>query len=220
MQFAMEELTEAFAQETGLAAKMVVGSSGKLTAQIIAGAPYDVFLSADIKYPEMLHSKGLTKGNLKNYAEGKLVLWSLKENVSPSMESLSNKNINRIAIANPDLAPYGSAAMEELKASNDYAAIEDKLVIGESISQVNQFVVSGAADIGFTAKSVVLSLSMNGKGKWVEVNSGLHKPIIQSAVVIKRGTDKNKQSEQFVDFLFSEGAKKILTKFGYSVVEE
>jgi len=147
MQFAMEELITAFTDKTGIPCTMVVSSSGKLTAQIIAGAPYDIFVAADMKYPQEIYEKGLAQRPPKIYAYGTLVLWSLLDEVIPSLPILEENIINHIAIANPKTAPYGKAAKMILEEKGIYNTLEEKLVFGESIAQTNQFILSKAVEI-------------------------------------------------------------------------
>src|SRR3954462_397194 len=139
-QFVANKLKEAFKKETGINAVLTIGSSGKLTAQIEQGAPFNVFLSADMKYPEELYSKGLTTGKPQVYAYGALVLWAIKDsNLAKDLSTLLNKDLKKIAIANPKLAPYGEAAVQALTKQNLLSRVQQKVVYGESIAQVNQY---------------------------------------------------------------------------------
>ncbi len=217
MQFAMKELSKSFTDETGITCDLIVSSSGQLTAQIKAGAAYDVFVSADMKYPGELFNAGFATGKPVTYAFGKLVMWSMIDSIEPSIDILKNAKIKHIAIANPKTAPYGTAAIEVLKHYNAYEDLKDKLVYGESISQTNQFIVSKSAEIGFTAKSVVLSPEMKGKGNWTDINEADYSPIAQGVVVLKHNDSKQQDVQKFYNFLFSQKAKDILQSFGYSV---
>jgi len=213
-QFAINELVDTFTNQTNIGCDIIVSSSGKLTAQISEGAPYDLLISADMKYPESLHAKGKTLAPPRVYAYGKLVLWSRNKDTELNIQNLQNHNIKHIAIANPKTAPYGAAALEALQKQGIYETIKDKFVYGESISQVNQFVYSGTADVGFTAMSVVLSPRMKNKGIWTEIETENHTPIQQGAVLINR-KDAHSETIRFYEFLFSPKAKKILQKYGY-----
>ncbi len=217
MQFAMEELIKAFSDKTGVRCETTISSSGKLTVQIKEGAPFDVFVSADMNYPEEIYNSGLAAAPPKVYAYGKLVLWSMKEGVNPSLDMLGGNSVRHIALANPKLAPYGVAAVEALKNHQLWEQVEKKLVYGESIAQTNQFVLAGAAEVGFTAMSVVLSPQMKGKGQWIEINQEDYSPIAQGAVAIKRANAPSADAQKFYDFLFSEEASAILKAFGYAV---
>ncbi|MFL9833632.1 molybdate ABC transporter substrate-binding protein [Chryseobacterium terrae] len=215
MQFAMKDLTKKFTEHSGIECETVISSSGKLTAQIKQNAPYDVFVAADMKYPTELFKEGFTTAKPEVYANGKLVLWTMKDGVQPSVEVLKTESIKHISIANPKLAPYGKATVELLEHFGIYKVVKNKLVYGESISQANQFIISNAAEIGFTAKSVVLSPELKGKGKWIDLDENLYSPIAQGMVIIKRDGAENKNAQQFYDFLFSVDAKKILQQYGY-----
>jgi len=219
MQFAMKDLINAFSKETDIECESINSSSGKLTAQIKEGAPYDIFVSADMKFPEELFQTGFTTDEPKIYAYGKLVIWTMNNQLSPDFESLSKKHVKHIAMANPKTAPYGIAAEQALIKKELYDKIKTKLVFGESVAQTNQFIVSYAAQIGLTAKSVVLSQKTKNNGKWKEVNENLYSPIAQGVVVLKNRDTNLKEAQRFQDFLFSIKGKEILNKFGYSVVD-
>ncbi len=217
MQFAIAEIAKQFSEKTGINCQLIISSSGKLTAQIREGAPYDVLLAANKKYTEKVYHSGLAITQPTTYAYGKLVLWSMSEQLEPSMDLLQNKHIKHIALANPKTAPYGVAATEALHHFNIYKQINNKLVFGESIAQTNQFIVSQAADIGFTALSVVSSPKMQGKGQWIAIDTTTYTPIEQSIVVVKSDSIRQKAALQFYEFIFSEEARKILKQFGYTV---
>ena len=216
MQFAMEELKQAFVEDTGIACETIIGSSGKLTAQIREGAPFDVFISADMKYPTELFKWQLTLEDPEIYAYGKLVLWSMVDNLKPSIDLLTKDVISHIALANPKTAPYGAAAVEVLKRYKIWEDVKSKLVYGESIAQTNQFITSKAAEIGFTAKSVVLSPAMQHQGKWYELDQDIYPPIAQGIVLLRQRKSHHTDARKFRDFLFSIKGKNILNKFGYS----
>lgn len=217
VQFAMQELTETFTQHYHIPCQLVVSSSGKLTAQIKEGAPYHLFASADLKYPTTLYKEGLSTASPKVYALGSLVLWTPRKELTPSLAMLGTDNIRHIALANPSTAPYGIATVEVLKKAKLYQHIRHKLVYGESIAQTNQFILSQSAEVGFTAKSVVVSPQLKNQGKWLELDSRSYSPIQQGVVLIKSQTtaDKLPKARKFYDFLFTKKAQKILQKYGY-----
>ena len=219
VQFTLEDLKAEFTRETGIGVKTVIGSSGKLTSQIENGAPFDVFLSADTKYPAVLYKEGFSLRSPKVYAYGVLVLWTMKDlDLSQGLNVLNGPGIVKIAIADPALAPYGRQAVNALKFYKLYDAEKKKLVLGESISQANQFITTGAADIGFTAESVVLAPDMKGKGKWVEVDPHSYQPIAQGVIVLKYGDQTHsKEAREFYDFLFSSPAREIFKRYGYKL---
>ncbi|UAB82619.1 molybdate ABC transporter substrate-binding protein [Zunongwangia sp. SCSIO 43204] len=216
MQFAMNDLIKTFQQETGIQCETVVTSSGKLTAQIKAGAPFDVFVSADLIYPNKLFKEGFGEEKPKIYANGTLVLWTTSEIIKPSIELLSEEKIKHIAVANPKTAPYGRATEEFLEKTGKFNELESKLVFGESISAVNRYIHSGSAAIGFTAKSVVLSPKMKNLGNWIEIDPSQYSAIQQAALLLKAEQPKTfKNARKFYEFLFSAKAKKILEQYGY-----
>ncbi len=215
-QFVTQALKKVFEEESGIKTTLIVSSSGKLTAQIKQGAPFDVFLSADMKYPETLYKEGDAADKPEVYAYGKLVLWTFGDiDLSKGINAIKDQKITKFAIANPQTAPYGVAAVEALKKAGLYDNVKSKLVYGESISQVNQYLLSGAADIALTAKSVVLSPAMKSKGKWVEVDDTLYEPIAQGVVITKAA--QKKEANKFYKFLFSKKAQVIFEKYGYLI---
>ena len=217
VKYAFDELAVEFKKDTGIEVQGVFSSSGKITAQVKNGAPFDVFVSADAKFPEALYKDGLAATQPRVYAYGVLVLWTTKDlNLSKGLSLLNDAKVPKVAIANPKVAPYGRAAIQALESAKLNAAVESKLVYGESITQTTQFVDSGAADIGFIAKSIVLAPELAAKGKWVEVPKGSYEPIAQAVVVLKHGAETQSESAyKFVDFLFTPKAHAIFEKYGY-----
>lgn len=216
MQFAMIELEKTFEHETGIDIEVILGSSGKLTAQIIAGAPYDLFLSADQKHPEKLFGEGLSQAEPKIYAYGKLVVWSSLDSALTNSQEADLRTM-KMAIANPKTAPYGQAAAQYLKATGDWEKLADRLVYGESISQVNQFLASKAVRIGFTSKSSMFSEAFGGNGDWTEIPDTMYEPLAQSMVLLNTGSALKKEAQAFYDFMLAEIAQEILNNFGYSI---
>jgi molybdate transport system substrate-binding protein len=220
VQFAMQQLKAQFEKETGIELDISIGSSGKFTTQIEQGAPYDVFVSADISYPTTLYKEGLTADSPKVYANGSLVLWTARTDIKPltDLKLLLTDDIKKIAIANPKTAPYGVAAVEAMKYYKLYDTVQTKLVFGESIAQTNQYITTQSADIGFTAKSVVLADEMKGKGSWVDIDPKAYNPIAQAAVILKHGKETNADaSQKFYNYLYSPEAKAILKQYGYII---
>jgi len=216
-QFVSQKLAEAFKKETGIETDLIIGSSGKLTTQIEQGAPFEVFLSADMRYPQELSDKGFTIDKPKEYAYGKLVVWTLKNSsINKGITSLTSPDFAKIAVGNPQLAPYGEAAIQAMNKLKLYDKLKPKIVYGESISQVNQYLLSGAADVALTAKSIVLDPGEQHKGKWVEVDEHLYKPIAQGVVILKSASGKNlANAQRFCHFLFSKTARAIFNAYGY-----
>ncbi len=176
MKFALDETAQAFHKiHPNIKVQFSFGSSGNLFGQIKNGAPYDIFYSADMAYPERLAQQGFAqKGEVvKTYAVGKIVLWSNRRSgIQPAtekMNSLLNKKVNRIAIANPKHAPYGRAAVEIMKAEKIYERLKPKLVMGENVTQAAQFAHTGAAQVGIIALSLALAAKMQNAGSYWQV---------------------------------------------------
>lgn len=214
----MQKISESFETETGCKTLLSFGSTGSFYAQIKNGAPYQLFLSADDETTQLLEKEGFSlKGSSFTYAIGKLVLWSHKINfVDNSSDILNSKKFNKIAIADPKIAPYGLAAMQTLKKLGLFSTLEPKIIQGENITQTYQFVLTKNADLGFVALSQVFD---NGKIKsgssWI-VPSSFHNPIIQNATLLNPGKDQE-GTLMLVNYLKSDKAKTIIRSFGYDV---
>lgn len=190
--------------------KIIRGSTGKLYAQIILGAPYDVFLSADSERADKLVAKGKSYDKKSYvYATGQLALWRADANSSQELrEQLYEGRFNKLAIANPKTAPYGRAAIEALKAMELYEEVKDRLVYGENIAQTLQFVQSGAADLGFVAKSYVVD------DIYWQIDDYLHNPLQQKMLILKQ-TKQPDSAKKFIKYIQSDEAKKIISTSGY-----
>jgi molybdate transport system substrate-binding protein len=217
VKFVFDELKAEFRKSSGIDVNGVFASSGKINAQIKSGAPYDVFMSADMEFPQALHKDGYAVTAPRVYARGVLVLWTMQPlDLKQGLAVLTNPAVKKVAMANPRLAPYGAEAMHALEYFKLRTSVEPKLIYGESISQVNQYIDTQAVEIGFTAKSVVLAPQMQGRGRWIEVPKESYQPIEQGIVLLKHGNEMNAASaRQFVDFMASAKARGILEKFGY-----
>ena len=218
--YAIKPLIKAFNEshpETKV--NIILGSSGKLLAQITHGAPYALFMSANMKYPNTLYKNGMTVSKPVIYAQGALAMLSQKErNYCAEIDVLQSPDIKKIAIANPKTAPYGVAAAEALKNAKLYKKLEKKFVYGESISQTVTYATT-AADIGVIALSSLYSPQMTQYKEaihWSEVDESLYTPIDQGMVILKNAKD-NVEVKAFYDFMLSKRAKEILTSFGYKV---
>ena len=196
---------------------IILGSSGKLTAQISHGAPYHLFMSANMDYPNYLHTIQFSVTKPKIYAQGALALFSTKPyDTSRGLQHLNHKKIQTIAIANPKIAPYGLAAKEALTQLDLYDKLKHKFVYAESISQTVIY-ASTAADIGIIAKSSLFSPQMLAyeKGQhWQDINSALYTAIDQGMVILKEG-ENNSEVQNFYDFILSHESRTILKSFGY-----
>ncbi len=206
-----EELAEKFEADSGHDVVLSFGATGQLYAQITQAAPFAVFLAADTARPEKAIAEGFgVDGSLFVYAEGRLALYGPGRDLSDGEAALKG-DYQKLAIADPEAAPYGRAAVEVLDALGLYDAIEPRLVQGETISQTLQFVESGNAELGFVAASQVL-----GKGDQWLVPGALHEPIAQGAVLLKQGED-NPAAMAFVEFLKTDTAVAVIEGAGYSV---
>lgn len=215
--YAIDELKKEFNKEyPHINLRVTLGSSGKLTAQIKNGAPYMLFMSANMKYPNSLYKDGLAITKPIVYAQGSLSYFSVNSyDFSNGMNLLKNSKISKIAVANPKSAPYGIAAFEAMKNGGVFDDVKSKFVYGESVSQTISYAMI-ATDIGLVAKSALYSPRMKKYKKninWEDVNLSLYKPINQGIVILK----DSKDVRSFYDFILSEKAKKIFLNFGYLV---
>jgi len=219
LRFAMEEVNNAFEMQTGIRVEMITASSGKLTAQIKSGAPYDVFLSANYKYPQALYSEGFTTGKPVHFCSGSLVLWTNKDiPLDTTLKNFTASSIEKIGIANPQNAPYGIVAIELLKRLQMYDTIKLKLIYGENVSQLNQYVLNKAVSVGITAKSAVMAPKLKKVGKWKALPLNSYSPVKQFVVIIKKSKTKGGGlSLKYIEFLSSLKAKNILENHGYSI---
>lgn len=199
--------------------QVTYGSSGKAFTQLQQGAPFDIYFSADIDYPRKLYLAGLTATEPKLYAIGRIVLWSNQIDASTlSIQDLKKAEFKKIAIANPEHAPYGKRAKEALQKSGIWTQIEERLVLGENISQAAQFVQSANAPIGILALSLVKSPAFANK-KFALIPSDLHQPLEQALVITKRAKN-NPLAFQFVEYLFTPKARGIFGLYGFTLPGE
>jgi molybdate transport system substrate-binding protein len=219
LKFAMTDLAAAYEKHSGVKLNLTFGSSGNFFAQIQNGAPFDIFFSADSDYPHKLNLAGLVlPSSADAYAIGKLVLWSpANANLNPEKsgwQSLLDPTVKKIAIANPDHAPYGRAAIEAIKNSGLYERVKDKLVFGDNIGQTAQFVQSGNAQIGILAESLILSPSFGPGHSW-KIPQQQYTPLIQSVVALKSSAHKD-IALAFLAWIKTPPAQAVLQKYGFS----
>jgi molybdate transport system substrate-binding protein len=214
------EVAARFEKETGKKVKLNFGSSGQFLLQIENGAPFDLFFSADVQYPQRLEAEGLAQpGTLYKYAIGELVLYVPNDsplNISQGLSALQSPQAKKIAIANPQHAPYGRAAVESLKKEGLYDSVQGKLVMGENISQTAQFVQSGAADAGILALSLVLSPQMKNAGHFVAIPDSDHAPMEQAAVMLKSSKDKA-TAALFLDYIRKPEIVSLMSQYGFTL---
>ena len=220
LQFAMQDIVAGFQKQTGQHVNVVYGSSGNFYEQIQSGAPFDLFFSANLDYAKKLESSGLADpGTLYPYATGKIVLWVVsgsQVNLQPGMRAVLDPAIHKLAIANPQHAPYGQAAVAALRKEGLYDQITGKLVLGENISQAASFALSGSADAGIIALSLALSPNLKDKGSYIEVPAADYPPIEQACVALAKSRNKP-AAQAFLEFVKTPTAKDILRKYGFGV---
>jgi molybdate transport system substrate-binding protein len=222
LKFAMGELAQSFEKRTGTKIDVNYGSSGNFFSQLQNGAPFDLFFSADIEYPRKLEGDGLAEpGTLYPYAVGRIVIWmppESKVDVSKlGWNALLDASVQKIAIANPEHAPYGRAAVEALHKAGIYEQLKAKLVYGENISQAAQFVQSGNAQAGIVAMSLAVSPGMKDGKSW-EIPADMHPAIEQGAILLKAAKNKG-AAQAFLDFVKSMEGVAILAKYGFTMPE-
>jgi molybdate transport system substrate-binding protein len=223
LNFAFKELVAGFEKQTGHRVKLSLGSSGNFFSQIQNGAPFDVYFSADIRYPQKLQEAGYAvPGSLYRYAIGRIVVWvprtSSVDVEKLRMEALLEPSVRKIAIANPKHAPYGRAAVAAMEHFKLYERVKDRLVLGENISQAAQYVESGASDIGIIALSLALAPTMKAAGTYWEIPAEAHPPLEQGAVIVK-GARSPEAAKAFLEFLRSSGGREVMTRYGFVVPE-
>ncbi|HEY0079042.1 MAG TPA: molybdate ABC transporter substrate-binding protein [Pyrinomonadaceae bacterium] len=210
---AFEALSKDFTAQTGVRVVYSFGATADLAKQIRNGAPFDVFASADERHVEELERANLlTEGTRSLYARGRLVLWTPPASRLhlTRLEDLAQPEVSKIAIAKPDIAPYGKAAIEALRALNLWEAIEPKVVYAQNVSQARQFAATGNADAAFLPRSLV----KENDGQFVEVDERLHRPIDQAMAVVRAST-KQDAARRFLQYVLSPAGQATLERYGY-----
>ena len=220
LQFALTDLATQYEKQSGTKVSISFGSSGNFFAQLENGAPFDVFFSADSAYPRKLEAAGLTEpGTLAIYARGRIAVWtspgSSFDFEKNGLSTLLDPKIQKVAIANPEHAPYGRAAVAALKQAGLYDQLKSKLVIGENISQAAQFVQSGSAQAGIVALSLTVSPAMKD-GHRSLVPENLYPPLDQSVVVLKSSANKA-AAKAFLEFLRTPEAQSTFSRYGFTL---
>jgi molybdate transport system substrate-binding protein len=218
LKFALDDLAAEFKKQSGVAIAPSYGSSGNFFMQLRNGAPFDVFLSADVEYPRQLEQAGLAEpGSSQQFATGRIVLWMRQD--APidlarlGWKALFDATVEKISIASPAHAPYGRAAIAALRQAGIYEQLRGKLVYGENISQAAQFVQSGNAQAGIVALSVALSPAMKDGKRW-DIPTDMYPRIDQAAVVLSGARDKQ-AARSFVSFLKTDTARQVLQRYGF-----
>ena len=220
LQTVLPAIAARFEKETGQKIALTFGSSGNFFTQIENGAPFDVFLSADVEYPRRLAREGLADpGSVSEYATGRIVLWTRNDSgidVRKGMGVLASSSVRRVAVASPDHAPYGRAAVAALRHEGLYESVRGKFVLGENISQTAQFAQSGNAEVGIVALSLALAPAMKNVGAFFEIPESWYPPIEQAAVVLVKSKQKT-LARQFVEYLRRPASVQALQSFGFAV---
>ncbi len=190
------------------------GSSGKLTQQILNGAPFEFFMAANKKYPMSLQTKGATSGKVVTYAYGKLVMWSSSVDVSKGKALLTSASVKKISVAKPETAPYGDRTIEYFKRLGLFEDLGSKIVYADNIAQAAQFAYTGNAELGFTAMSLVLSPDMQSKGKYYIIPEDQYSPIEQACVLLK-SYNYNPKAAKFMKYVLDKKLAPVWEKWGY-----
>jgi molybdate transport system substrate-binding protein len=219
LRYVLEEIKTAYLKQNPKAkVNLTFGASGMLVQQIQNGASFDLFMAADNEFPLKLKEKGLTTGAMSTYAFGKLAIYSTTLDVEKlGLGALKDESIKKIAIANPETAPYGERAVEVLKSQKLYDGLKSKIVQGENISQTAQFAFTGNTEVGFIALSLALAPDMDKKGSYYIVPQSLYKPIEQACILIKTPV-LNTEAAKFKKFVLSPATKGIWEKWGYKTI--
>ena len=224
LKFALDEILERFRTDTGIAARIAYGSSGTFARQIMRGAPYEVFLSADEQFVNELHVQGLTRGTGDLYAIGRLALFAPTGSPlvpDPRMDDLARRvasgQLGRFAIANPEHAPYGRAAEQALRARGLWTAVRPRLVLGENVAQAAQFASGGDTEGGLIAHSLVLSPELRRRGTFALIPDSMHAPLRQRMVLLQGATPA---AERLYEYLRSPPSREILARYGFVLPAE
>lgn len=217
----LHDLAQQYEKKSGIRIKLSFGASGALTQQIQNGAPFDLFFSADMDFPKRLIADGQADAaSLYQYSIGKLVLWvpanSPLDLERQGMAALLDGSVNKIAIANPEHAPYGRAAVAALKHAGLYDRLSGRFVMGENVSQAAQFAESGNAQAGFVALAHALSPAVKSRGKFWVVPADYYPPLEQGTVILSRSQHK-KEAADFLQYLKTKDASDVLRKYGFTL---
>lgn len=215
LRYALDDIVALYKERNPeLEIEVIYGSSGKMTTQVFNGAPFDVFFSADIGFPEKLYAEGFAVTEPEVYAVGRIVIWSRNMDASKlSLQDLTDPAIRRIAIAQPSHAPYGLRAQEALMATGIWEEVEPKLVFGENIAHTAQMAESGAADVGIIALSLAMFPDLAKHG-YTLIDDALHNPLTQGYVVTSHGKD-NQAAGAFARYMAGDEAHAIMTRYGF-----
>lgn len=213
---AMPELLQIYARDQpDVETRVTFGSSGKLATQIEQGAPFDIYFSADEAYPQRLHAQGLALAAPQRYAIGRLAIW-VRTSGAPKLEDLVDARYARIAIANPEHAPYGARARQVLQRAGEWDALLPRIVYAENVAQALQWVDSGAADVGVVALALLPQAGGRDADKRRLIDAQLHDPLWQ-AVMVVRSSPQRAQAQAFQDLVLAPEGREILQRFGFDL---
>ena len=221
LRFALDDILENYREDhPERSIEVIYGSSGRFSTQIINGAPFDLYFSADIAYPEALAEAGLAGSEVVPYALGRIVLWSSTREASElRLEDLQQPEFRRIAIANPRHAPYGARAKEALESAGLWESLEPRLVFGENIAHTMQLVQSGAAEVGIIALSLALSPMILDQGGYYLIDDSLHQPLEQGFIVTARAAE-NETAHHFAHYMGQNESRSIMRAYGFVLPSE
>jgi molybdate transport system substrate-binding protein len=220
LKFALSDIVKVYeAANKSEVVKTTFGASGKLVVQITEGAPFDLFFAADTSFPEKLKANGMAVGEIKPYAVGRVVLLTKKGSgvdVSHGLNILTSDKVKKIAIANPDVAPYGRAAVEAMKSGGVYEKIESKIVKGENVQQAATYGLTGSADVALVAHSLTLQPAIAKDIDSFLIDQKYHKKMVQAYVMTKKGAD-NPSAKKFLNFFESKEGDAVMKKYGFTL---
>ncbi|HLP15287.1 MAG TPA: molybdate ABC transporter substrate-binding protein [Bacteroidota bacterium] len=215
LRYVMDDIKAAYAMNhSDVKVEVVLGASGALLQQIMNGAQFDFFMAADKTFPDKLKEQGAAVGDVKTYAYGRLALWSNVVDMTKGVAVVTENSVVYIAVAKPDVAPYGERAIQCLKYYGLYEQVKPKIVYADNIAQAAQYAVTGNAEVGFIALALVLAPDMKGKGTYFIPDKKSYTPVEQACVLVKT-REQNSAASKFMDFVLSATCKPIFEKYGY-----
>ncbi len=215
LRYVLDDIKTSYAEKhPDVKIDVILGASGALLQQILNGAQFDFYMAADKTFPDKLKEQGAAAGDVKIYAFGKLALWSNVVDVRKGIDIVSDSSVVHIAVAKPDVAPYGERAIQCLKYYGLFEKVKDKLVYADNIAQAAQYASTGNTEIGFLALALVLAPDMKDKGKYFLLDTKSYKPVEQACVLVKTW-ERNSEASKFMNFVLSDDCKPIFEKYGF-----
>jgi molybdate transport system substrate-binding protein len=215
LRYIMDDIKTLYAEKNpGVTIDVTLGASGALLQQIVNGAQFDFFMAADKTFPDKLKELGAATGDVKTYAFGKLVLWSNVVDVAAGIEVVTRDSVVHIAVAKPEVAPYGERAVQCLKYYDLFEKVKGKIVYADNIAQAAQYASTGNAEVGFLALALVLGPDMKDKGKYIVLDTKSYKPVEQACVLVKTW-ERNAEAAKFMEFVLSDVCRPVFAKYGF-----